>query len=207
MEPLIKREEYLKRVNKLVHAFPIILLIGSVFIVIIYHSISLILKQDHENLFGFAMLSESFFQGTVITVVVYFFKSRIIGGVIRTKPTDFAYGKIQGYLPVVVGTNLRKQKIGYLLVENNELVLYVKKPDGYALETKWSDLSKVKFSVEHESYNVFMLLVYGFRESILVSDGKNTLKVVFPKADISVSEINESIQSYTNSNDENQNIL
>lgn len=196
MEPLIKRDEYLKRVNKLVHAFPIVLLVGSVIAVILFHSIEILISQDTQGLFGFNMLAESFFQGTVITVVIYLFKSNIIGKVIKTKPTDFAYGEVKAYLPVVVGTKLRKQKVGYLLVENNELALYLKKTDGYALEHKWTDLSKVTFSVHSETYNIIMLLIYGFRTCIHVSDGDKTIKIVFPKAEISVGEINEAIQSY-----------
>lgn len=196
MEPLIKREEYLTRVNKLAHKFPIQLLIVSILTVLFYHSIQVIIQHDRESLLGFDMLAESFFQGTVITVVIYYFKSKIISGVIKTKPTDFTTNEVQGYLPVVVGTNLRKQLVGYLLVENNELTLHVKKPTGYVLEHKWIELSKVKFTVVHERYNIIMLLIYGFRESIQVSDGKTTIKVIFPKAFISVSEINESIQSY-----------
>lgn len=196
MEPLIKREEYLVRVNKLVHAFPIILLIASVILTLIYNSLVLTIEGDLESLFSFGMLAESFFQGTVITVVIYVFKSKIIGNVVQTKPSDFAYGDIQGYLPVVARTNLRKQKVGYLLVEESELKLYLKMANGYALEETWSDLSKVKCSVQHETYNILMLLIYGFRESIEVTDGDKTIKVIFPKAEICVSEMNDSIQSY-----------
>lgn len=196
MEPLIKRDEYLKRVNKLVNSFPIFLLLGSVFIVVLYHSIGLMLQGDRESLFGIPMLSESFFQGTVITVVIYFFKSKKLGAVVKTKPTDFTYGEVQGYLPCVVGTKVRGALGGYLIVENNELNLHVKKMDGFVIEKRWKDLSKVTCTTVHESKNILMLLVYGFRDSIQITDGITTIKIIFPYAKISVEEINASIKSY-----------
>lgn len=195
MEPLIKRDDYLKRVNKLVQPFPKELFIGSFILVILYHTVELMILQEIERLIGFTMLSEMFFQGTAITVVIYLFKSRYIGNVVRTKPTDFTDKEVQGYLPVVMGTNLRKQKVGYLLIENNELALHLKKAGGYVREMTWKDLTKVEVTVVKETYNIVLLLIYGFRESILVTDGEKSVKVIFPMAHISVEEIKESIKS------------
>lgn len=196
MEPLINREEYLKRVNKLVNSFPVALLIGSLLVVVLYHTIGIKFFDEPGVLFSFNMLSESFFQGTVITVVIYFFKSRALGGVVQTKPTDFTDKEVQGYLPVVAGTNIYKQKAGYLLVEDYELALHLKMPGGYVKRDTWSDLSKVEVSVVKESTNIIMLLLYGFMETIQISDGETSVKVVFPKAEISANEIRESIKSY-----------
>jgi len=196
MEPLIKRDEYLKKVNKLTNSFPIQLLIGSLIIVVLYHSIGIGFFGEPGELFGFNMLAESFFQGTVITVVVYFFKSRAIGGVVRTKPTDFTTKEVQGYLPVVAGTNIYKQKAGYLLVEDHELTLHLKMAGGYVCRNTWSDLSKVEVSVVKETYNIVMLFVFGFRESIQISDGETSVKVLFPEASVYAEEIKESINSY-----------
>lgn len=196
MEPLINRDEYIKKVNKLTNSFPINLLIGSLIIVVLYHSIGITFFAEPGELFSFNMLSESFFQGTVITVVIYLFKSRALGGVVRTKPTDFTTKEVQGYLPVVAGTNIYKQKAGYLLVEDHELTLHLKMAGGYVCRETWSDLSKVEISVVKETYNMVMLFVFGFRESIQITDGVTTVKVLFPDATVYAKEIQESINSY-----------
>lgn len=197
MEPLIKRDEYLKRVNKLVNSFPLYLLLGSVLIVVLYHSIGYMLAGDRESLFGVSMLSESFFQGTVITVVIYFFKSKKLGGVVKTKPTDFTQGEVQGYLPVVVGKKIRGGiQAGYLIIENNQLHLHMKKIDGFVIEKRWDDLSKVKCNIVHESKNIYLLMVFGFRDTIEISDGVNTEQIIFPYAKTSIEEIKASIKSY-----------
>ncbi len=196
MEPLIKRDDYIKRVNKLANAFPLLLLVGSVCIVFLYHSINLMLQQNLDNLFGIEQLSNSFFQGTVITVVIYFIKSRVIGAVVRVKPTDFASGEVQGYLPCVVGTLFYKHQVGNLIVEDHQLHLYIKKVDGFMLDSKWDDLSKVKVTTVKETYNIMMLLVFGVRESIQISDGRKTVNIIFPQPTITVKEINEFIKSH-----------
>jgi len=183
-------------VNKLTNSFPLILLIGSVLIVFLYHSIGLILQQDKGSLFGSEMLSNSFFQGTVIAAVVYFIKSKVIGAVVKVKPTDFTTGDVQGYLPCVVGTTYYKLQVGNLIVEDNQLHLYVKKIDGFVLDSRWDDLSKVKVSIVHEKYNLIMLLIFGFRDSIQITDGTKIIKIIFPQPILTVEEIKVFIKSH-----------
>lgn len=196
MEPLVNKETYTKRLNRLIYSYPITLFVGSFLLAILYNVLKQAIMPTGDALLSPKTLSEIFFQGTVVAVIMYLYKTRSIGGVVNIEPTSVTDKEVQAYLPVVVGTNPLKQKVAYLLVEEGTLALHVKKVNGYVCDMTWEDLSKIDVTYTRETFNLLMLFVYGFRESIQITDGTTSVSIIFPKANQSASEIKESIQGF-----------
>jgi hypothetical protein len=191
MKLMMTEENYSRRLNKLLFYFPLTFLIVAMMVAFIYHSITILTSgAGMEGVLNLEVFANSFFQGTVATVILYFLKSRYLGKILKEKPSDFAKDTVDAYLPCIAGVWPHQHQGAFITVEEGKLRLYKKKLDGYVMEHQWNDLASVKFTAIKETTNPLLPILFGLKESIEISDGKLSVKVLFSEPKASVEDLN-----------------
>lgn len=196
MKLMIKEKNYDYRLNKLMNKFPILFLLVALVVITIYHVIVQLISDQTVQLFSPEVVANVFFQGTMAMAVVYFGKSFLLRNVFKVSPDQFAESEVLGYLPCINGSWIHENKAGFLVLEEQVLKLYVKKVDGFVAVKKWTDLSQVRIEKADEKFNISSILLFGLNESILITDGKTSQKILFPMVNETVDELNTFLKKY-----------
>jgi hypothetical protein len=196
MKLMMQEDNYRVRLNKLLFHFPLAFLIVAMIVAFIYHSITLLMSgASGAEVLNLEVYANSFFNGTIATVILYFLKSRYLGKILNESPENFAKDRVDAYFPCISGVWPHQHHGAFMTIEEDKLRLYIKKYDGYALKQEWNDLSLVRFKTIKESKNPLLPLLFGLKDSIEISDGKLSAKVLFSQPQESVEELNQCVSA------------
>jgi len=191
MKLMINPENFKHRLFKLTNRFPVELLVTAFLLIYSYHDLNALSNGTSTGLFNFPLFANAFFQSTVVTVLVYFYKSKFLAGTLKTQPSDFTTGAIQGFLPCIYGTWPHQYQTGFLLLEDDMLRFYAKKVTGFTMTKEFCKREDINLSTSIQRLNPFTPVFFGQLKVIQLTTAQGTERFIFPDADACVAEMEE----------------
>lgn len=193
MKPIINEDLLKRRLFHLTNRFPLVLLLVSLVLLYCYYDLKAISADATVAVFNSEVFAKAFFQATIVTVVVYFYKSKIMGGTLSTSPSDFTQGNVVGYLPCIYGAWPHLYQSGLLLLEDGYVRFYAKKAGGFKMTKEFCKISEVKFGASGLQLNPFTPILFGQTDTLHLVTPTHIETLIFPFPKESAQEITEFI--------------
>lgn len=192
---MINPDNLKRRLFKLTNRFPVELLATAFLLIYCYHDLNALSKGASNGIFNFPLFANAFFQSTVVTVLVYFYKSKFLAGTLNTQPSDFTKGAVQGFFPCIYGTWPHQYQSGFLILEDDMLRFYAKKVTGFAMTKEFCKRDDINLSTTIQRINPFTPVFFGQMKIIQLTTTNGMERFIFPQADECVVEIEEFLRS------------
>lgn len=195
MKPIVNADSLKRRLFHLTNRFPLLMLIVSFILLFCFYTIRSLSADAGQSIVNSELLAKSFFQATIVTVVVYFYKSKIMGGTLSTLPSDFTQGNVVGYLPCIYGAWPHQYQTGLLLFEDGMVRFYAKKATGFTMTKEFCNVSDVRFGTSGLQLNPFTPLLFGQAETLQLVTPSHIETLIFPFPQESAQEITEFLKT------------